>query len=285
VLDLLTYAGHLANLEDADVEFVRGDVCDAGLLAHVVPGHDLVVNFAAESHVDTSIADGAAFVRTNVLGVETLMRACVDARVRSVVQVSTDEVYGSVEVGSWTEDAPLAPSSPYAATKAGGDLVALAYHRTHGLPVRVTRCGNNYGPYQHPEKLIPRFVTNVLTGRPLPLYGDGANVREWIHVDDHCRAIRLVAARGVPGEVYHVAGTTALTNRELTGRLLAALGADWSVVKPVADRPGHDQRYSLSDAKLRALGYAPRVAFEEGFAETVAWYVRNEAWWRPLLGL
>lgn len=285
MLDLLTYAGHLANLEGADVEFVHGDVCDARLLAEVVPGHDLVVNFAAESHVDTSIADGAAFVRTNVLGVETLMRACVDARVRSVVQISTDEVYGSVEVGSWTEDAPPAPSSPYAATKAGGDLVALAYHRTHGLPVRVTRCGNNYGPYQHPEKLIPRFVTNLLTGRPLPLYGDGANVREWIHVDDHCRAIRLVAARGVPGEVYHVASTTALTNRELTGRLLAALDADWSVVKPVADRPGHDRRYSLSDAKLRALGYAPRVAFEEGFAETVAWYVENPGWWRPLLGL
>jgi dTDP-glucose 4,6-dehydratase len=267
------------------VEFVRGDVCDARLLAEVMPGHDLVVNFAAESHVDTSIAEGAEFVRTNVLGVETLMRACVDARVRSVVQISTDEVYGSVEVGSWSEDAPLAPSSPYAATKAGGDLVALAYHRTHGLPVRVTRCGNNYGPYQHPEKLIPRFVTNLLTGRPLPLYGDGANIREWIHVDDHCRAIRLVAERGVPGEVYHVAGTTALTNRELTERLLKALGADWSAVKQVADRPGHDRRYSLSDAKLRDLGYTPRVAFDEGFAETIAWYAAREDWWRPLLVL
>jgi dTDP-glucose 4,6-dehydratase len=285
VLDLLTYAGHLINLEAADVEFVRGDVCDARLLAEVVPGHDLVVNFAAESHVDTSIADGAAFVRTNVLGVETLMRACVDARVRSVVQVSTDEVYGSVEVGSWSEDAPLTPSSPYAATKAAGDLVALAYHRTHGLPVRVTRCGNNYGPYQHPEKLIPRFVTNLLTGRPLPLYGDGTNVREWIHVDDHCRALRLVAERGVPGEVYHVAGTTALTNRELTERLLEALRADWSAVKQVADRPGHDHRYSLSDAKLRSLGYVPRVAFEKGFPETIRWYTEHEDWWGPLLGI
>lgn len=283
MLDLLTYAGHLANLEAADVEFVRGDVCDARLLAEVVPGHDLVVNFAAESHVDTSIADAANFVRTNVLGVETLMRACMEARVRSVVQISTDEVYGSVEVGSWAEDAPPAPNSPYAATKAGGDLIALSYHRTHGLPVRVTRCANNYGPYQHPEKLIPRFVTNLLTGRPLPLYGDGSNVREWLHVDDHCRAIRLVAELGVPGEIYHVAGTRALTNRELTERLLKALGADWSAVRRVADRPGHDRRYSLSDTKLRALGYTPRVAFDEGFAETVTWYAEHEYWWRPLL--
>lgn len=284
VLDLLTYAGHRASLESADVEFVHGDVCDARLLAALVPGHDLVVNFAAESHVDTSIADGAAFARTNVLGVETLMRACADARVPSVVQVSTDEVYGSVEAGSCSEDAPLAPSSPYAATKASGDLIALAYHRTHGVPVRITRCANNYGPYQHPEKLIPRFATNLLTGRPLPLYGDGGNVREWIHVDDHCRALRLVASRGAPGEVYNVAGTTALTNRELTERLLKALDADWSMVEQVSDRPGHDRRYSLSDAKLRALGYRPRVAFEDGFPETIRWYAEHESWWRPLTG-
>jgi dTDP-glucose 4,6-dehydratase len=265
------------------VEFVRGDVCDARVLAEVVPGHDLVVNFAAESHVDNSIADATAFVHTNVLGVEALMRACADAGVRSVVQVSTDEVYGSVEQGSWAEDAPLSPSSPYAATKAGGDLVALAYHQTHGLPVRVTRCGNNYGPYQHPEKLIPRFVTNLLTGRRLPLYGDGGNVREWIHVDDHCRAIRLVAERGEPGEVYHVAGTTELTNRELTEHLLKAMGADWSSVERVPDRPGHDRRYSLTDTKLRTLGYTPRMPFEDAFPATVAWYVDHEYWWRPLL--
>lgn len=283
MLDLLTYAGNRANLDGTDVTFVHGDICDAGLLAEVVPGHDLVVNFAAESHVDTSIADAADFVRTNVLGTEVLMRACLDARVPGVVQISTDEVYGSIATGSWAEDAPLAPSSPYAATKAGADLIALAYRRTHGLPVRVTRCGNNYGPHQHPEKLIPRFVTNLLTGRPVPLYGDGGNVREWIHVDDHCRAIRLVAERGEPGEVYHVAGTTELTNRELTERLLKAIGADWSAVEHVADRLGHDLRYSLSDAKLRGLGYEPRVAFEEGLAEVVGWYAAHADWWRPLV--
>jgi dTDP-glucose 4,6-dehydratase len=281
VLDLLTYAGDRANLDGADVEFVHGDICDARLLAEVVPGHDLVVNFAAASHVDNSIADAAGFVRTNVLGTETLMRACLDARVPSVVQVSTDEVYGSIEAGSWAEDAPLSPSSPYAATKAGGDLICLAYRRTYGLPIRITRCGNNYGPYQHPEKLIPRFVTNLLTGRRLPLYGDGGNVRDWIHVDDHCRAIRLVAERGAPGEVYNVAGTKELTNRELTGHLLKALGADWSAVEHVADRPGHDRRYSLSGVKLRALGYEPCVVFEEGFAEVIAWYAAHADWWRP----
>jgi dTDP-glucose 4,6-dehydratase len=283
VLDRLTYAGNRANLEDADVEFVHGDVCDAGLLADVVPGHDLVVNFAAESHVDTSIEGAADFTRTNVLGTEVLMRACLNARVPGVVQVSTDEVYGSIASGSCAEDAPLSPNSPYAATKAGGDLIALAYARTHGLPVRITRCGNNYGPYQHPEKLIPRFVTNLLTGRPLPLYGDGGNVRDWIHVDDHCRAIRLVAERGEAGEIYHIAGTTELTNRELTGYLLKALDADWSAVKHVADRPGHDRRYSLSDAKLRAMGHEPHVAFEDGLAETITWYTSHPGWWRPLI--
>ena len=283
VLDRLTYAGDRANLEGADVEFVHGDICDATLLGDVVPGHDLVVNLAAESHVDTSIADAAEFVRTNVLGTETLLRACLDARVPAIVQVSTDEVYGSIETGSWAEDAPLSPSSPYAASKAGGDLIALAYARTHGLPVCVTRCGNNYGPYQHPEKVIPRFLTRLLTGRPLPLYGDGGNVRDWIHVDDHCRAIRLVAEHGEPGEVYHVPGTTELTNRELTGHLLKAFGADWSAVEHVSDRPGHDRRYSLADTKLSALGHAPRIAFDDGLSEVVAWYTAHPEWWEPLV--
>ncbi|MCW2947980.1 MAG: dTDP-glucose 4,6-dehydratase [Actinoallomurus sp.] len=283
VLDRLTYAGNRANLEGADAGFVHGDICDAGLLARVVPGHDLVVHFAAESHVDASIDCAAEFIRTNVLGTEMLLRACLDARVPKVVQVSTDEVYGSIETGSWAEDAPLSPNSPYAASKAGGDLIALAYARTHGLPVCITRCGNNYGPYQYPEKVIPRFVTNLLTGRPLPLYGDGGNVRDWIHVDDHCRGIRLVAEHGEPGEVYHVAGTAELTNRELTGQLLKALGADWSAVEYVPDRPGHDRRYSLADAKLRALGHAPRIAFEDGLAEVIAWYTAHPEWWKPLL--
>ncbi|MFC4007175.1 dTDP-glucose 4,6-dehydratase [Nonomuraea purpurea] len=280
VLDRLTYAADPANLDGADCEVVEGDICDAGLLRRIVPGHDLVVNFAAESHVDRSIEGAAEFVRTNVLGVQALMRACLDAEVPKVVHVSTDEVYGSIETGSWEEQAPLRPRSPYAASKAGGDLVALADATTHGLPVVITRCGNTYGPRQFPEKIIPLFVTNLLTGRKVPLYGDGGNVREWIHVDDHCRAIRIVAEHGVPGEVYNVAGSTSLTNLELTGRLLAAVGADWDMVERVADRKGHDRRYSLDDAKLRALGYRPGVDFERGLAETVRWYADNPSWWK-----
>jgi dTDP-glucose 4,6-dehydratase len=284
VLDKLTYAGNLANLEPVDgaYTFVRGDICDGELLAEVVPGHDIVVNFAAESHVDRSILSAAEFVRTNVLGTQTLMQACLDAGVRRVVQVSTDEVYGSIDTGSWDEDTPLAPNSPYSAAKAGGDLLARAYAVTHGLPVSLTRCGNNYGPYQYPEKVIPLFVTNLLDGETVPLYGDGGNVRDWIHVDDHCRGIQLVAERGEPGEVYHIAGTAELTNLRLTELIIEALGAGWDSVRPVPDRKGHDRRYSLSDARLRGLGYAPAVAFDRGLAETIQWYADNRAWWEPL---
>lgn len=284
VLDKLTYAGNLANLESVEgrFTFVRGDICDAELLGEVVPGHDVVVNFAAESHVDRSIASAGEFVHSNVLGVQTLMQACLDAGTPRVVQVSTDEVYGSIEDGSWDESAPLSPNSPYAAAKAGGDLIALAYARTHELPVSITRCGNNYGPYQYPEKVIPLFVTNLLDGLNVPLYGDGGNVRDWIHVDDHCRAIRLVAERGEAGEVYHVAGTTELTNLELTDRLLHAAEAHWQRVERVPDRKGHDRRYSLTDGKLRSLGYAPQKAFERGLAETVEWYATHRQWWEPL---
>ncbi|MER7045028.1 dTDP-glucose 4,6-dehydratase [Streptomyces jumonjinensis] len=284
VLDKLTYAGNPANLEPVAgrFTFVRGDICDAGLLREVVPGHDVVVNFAAESHVDRSIAGAGEFVHSNVLGVQTLMQACLDAGAPRVVHVSTDEVYGSIEAGSWDETAPLSPNSPYAASKAGGDLIALAYARTHELPVSITRCGNNYGPYQYPEKVIPLFLTQLLDGLNVPLYGDGGHVRDWIHVDDHCRAVRLVAERGERGEVYHIAGTTELTNRELTVRLLHALGAGWQRVERAPDRKGHDRRYSLADGKLRALGYAPRIAFERGLAETVEWYAANRRWWEPL---
>ncbi|SEG82513.1 dTDP-glucose 4,6-dehydratase [Thermomonospora echinospora] len=284
VLDKLTYAGNPANLDPVEgrFAFVKGDICDAELLAEVVPGHDLVVNFAAESHVDRSILGAAEFVHTNVLGTQTLMQACLDAGTPRVVHVSTDEVYGSIETGSWDERAPLSPSSPYAASKASGDMIALAYHRTHGLPVSITRSGNNYGPYQYPEKIIPLFATNLMDGLDVPLYGDGGNVRTWLHVDDHCKGIRIVAERGEPGEVYHIAGTTELTNRWLTERLLKLLGADWTRVRPVPDRKGHDRRYSLSDAKLRTLGYRPTVDFENGLAETIEWYAANRAWWTPL---
>ena len=285
-LDKLTYAGNLANLEPVSAsprfEFVRGDICDAALLAEVVPGHDLVINFAAESHVDRSIAGAAAFVTTNVAGTQTLMQACLAAGTPRVIQVSTDEVYGSVATGSWTEDAPVSPNSPYAAAKAGGDHIALAYARTHGLNVSVTRCCNNYGPYQFPEKLIPLFVTNLLDGLKVPLYGDGGNVRGWVHVDDHCRGIQLVAERGAGGAVYHINGNAELTNRELTRLLLEACGAGWDMVSHVEDRKGHDRRYSLDDSRLRAMGYAPACPFADGLKETVRWYEDNRGWWKPL---
>jgi dTDP-glucose 4,6-dehydratase len=286
VLDKLTYAGNLANLDPVAgsprLTFVRGDICDPALLADLVPGHDLVLNFAAETHVDRSIAGAAPFVATNVAGVQTLMQACLEAGVPRVVQVSTDEVYGSIAAGSWTEAAPLDPNSPYSAAKAGGDMIAQAYHRTHGLDVVTTRCCNNYGPYQYPEKVIPLFITNLLDGGLVPLYGDGGNVREWVHVDDHCRGIQLAAERGTAGRVYHIGGDVELVNKELTSRLLEACGAGWESVDYVEDRKGHDRRYSLDDSALRALGYAPCTPFGDGLAQTVSWYEGNRSWWEPL---
>jgi dTDP-glucose 4,6-dehydratase len=286
VLDKLTYAGNLSNLEPVSdsprFEFIKGDICDASLLKSLLPGHDSVINFAAETHVDRSIAGAAEFAATNMAGVQILMEACLEAKVPRVLQVSTDEVYGSVTSGSWTEDTPLAPNSPYSAAKAGGDLMAQAYARTHGLNVSVTRCCNNYGPYQYPEKVIPLFLTNLMDNRPVPLYGDGANVRGWIHVDDHCRGIQLVLERGRRGEIYHVNGDVELTNRELTAAILAACGADWDMVTMVEDRKGHDRRYSLDDSLLRAAGYAPRVQFAAGLRSTAQWYSENRNWWEPL---
>jgi dTDP-glucose 4,6-dehydratase len=286
VLDKLTYAGNLANLDPVRasprLEFVRGDICDTALLADLVPGHDIVINFAAETHVDRSITGPGGFVGANVAGVQALLQACLDGRVERAVQVSTDEVYGSVDQGSWAEGAPLAPNSPYAATKAGGDLLACAYARTFGLNVSITRCCNNYGPYQFPEKVIPLFVTNLLDGQQVPLYGDGRNVRSWVHVDDHCRGIQLVAERGEPGSVYHIADDVELSNTELTKLLLECCGAGWDRVEHVADRKGHDRRYSLDDSALRALGYAPRIPFAEGLPATVRWYAENRDWWEPL---
>jgi dTDP-glucose 4,6-dehydratase len=288
VLDKLTYAGNLANLEPvADstrFSFVRGDICDAALLATVMPGHDVVVNFAAESHVDRSIAGPPDFVASNTVGVQVLLQACLDAGVARVVQVSTDEVYGSVASGSWAEDATLDPSSPYSAAKAGGDLLAGAFARTYGLDVSITRCCNNYGPYQYPEKVIPLFVTNLLDGLKVPLYGDGLNVREWVHVDDHCRGIQLVLEKGQRGRIYHIAGDAELSNKELTRALLESCGAGWDMVAYVADRKGHDRRYSLDDSVLRGMGYAPQVPFAEGLKATVRWYQENRRWWEPLKG-
>ncbi len=286
VLDKLTYAGNRANLapveRDGRLRFVRGDIADPVLVPRLMAGVDAVVNFAAETHVDRSIESSAEFVSTNVLGTHNLLQAALDTGVPRFVHISTDEVYGSIAEGSWTEEWPLLPNSPYAASKAGADLLVRSYARTHGLNASITRCSNNYGPYQFPEKVIPLFTTTLLRGGRVPLYGDGLHVRDWLHVDDHCRGVQLVLERGEPGEVYHIGGGRELTNRDLTGALLKACGAGWESVREVPDRKGHDRRYSLDDTKLRRLGYRPRIGFEEGIARTVAWYRDNPAWWGPL---
>jgi dTDP-glucose 4,6-dehydratase len=287
VLDKLTYAGNVANLEpvadDGRLRFVEGDILDRSLVELVVDDVDAVVHFAAESHVDRSILGAADFVMTNVVGTQTLLDVCLHRGIDTFVHVSTDEVYGSIESGSWDEDRPLEPNSPYSASKASSDLIARAYHRTHGLPVCVTRCSNNYGPYQFPEKVIPLFVTNLIDGLAVPLYGEGANVRDWLHVDDHCRAIHLVLRGGRPGEVYNIGGGTELSNKELTRLLLEATGTGWDRVEQVPDRLGHDLRYSVDTTKIRQeLGYEPGVPFDRGLEETVEWYHTHREWWQPL---
>ncbi len=287
VLDKLTYAGNLANLEpvsgDPRLRFVEGDILDRPLLETLYDDVDAVVHFAAESHVDRSIAGAADFVMTNVVGTQTLLDVALQKGIEKFVHVSTDEVYGSIETGSWDEEQPLEPNSPYSASKASSDLLARAYFRTHGLPVCVTRCSNNYGPYQFPEKVIPLFVTNLIDGATVPLYGEGSNIRDWLHVDDHCRGIHLVLTGGRPGEVYNIGGGTELTNKDLTGRLLEATGTDWDRVERVTDRLGHDLRYSVDITKISAeLGYQPQVPFEQGLADTVEWYRSHRSWWEPL---
>lgn len=285
-LDALKYAGNLANLRDVAehprYRFVQGDVTDPEAVAAAMAGVDAVVNFAAETHVDRSLLEAGSFITTDVYGTYVLLEAARRAEVQRFVQVSTDEVYGSIASGSSRESDPLDPRSPYAASKAGGDLLARAYFSTYGLPVCITRGSNTFGPNQYPEKVIPLFVTNAIDDQPLPLYGDGQNVRDWLYVRDHCAAIALVLERGAPGEIYNVGGGNERRNIEVTERILAVLGKPRSLIRFVPDRPGHDRRYSLDCAKIRALGWTPQHAFEEALAATVRWYVENEAWWRPL---
>ena len=288
VLDALTYAGTRESLAavaaDPRLRFVRGDIRVAADLDTAVAGCDVVVNFAAESHVDRSLRAAADFVSTNVLGAQQVFEAALRHGVRRVVQVSTDEVYGSIDEGSWPEDWPLEPNSPYAASKAAADLMARAYARTHGLDVSVTRGSNTYGPFQFPEKIVPLFVTRLLDGEPVPLYGDGRHVRDWLHVDDHCRGIQAVLEKGQAGEAYNLAGGCELSNRELTGRLLEATDRDVSLLRHVPDPRGgaHDLRYSADAGRARALGWAPRIPFDEGLAATVDWFRAHRAWWEPL---
>ena len=286
VLDKLTYAGTLTNFSELPAdsfEFVKGDICDSELVGRLVNEHDLVVNFAAESHVDRSINGAKDFVVTNVLGTQTLLDAVKSSNVQTYLQVSTDEVYGFIEQGSWPETDPLLPNSPYAASKASADLVCRSYFKTHGMDIRVTRCSNNYGKNQFPEKVIPLFVTNLVDNEKVPIYGSGLNVRDWLHVDDHCLGIYLALTKGKAGEIYNIGGGTELTNIDLTKKILGRMGRDESFISYVEDRKGHDIRYSVDTSKIsRELGYVPQKNWEIGLKETIDWYVANEAWWRPL---
>jgi dTDP-glucose 4,6-dehydratase len=287
-LDAMTYAGNPANLRDVQDDpryrFRRGDICDAGAVAEAIdPGVDAIVNFAAETHVDRSILDPKEFLRTDILGTHVLLEAQRERSVPRYLQVSTDEVYGDVAAGESTESDPLRPRSPYAASKAGADLQVLAYHVTYGAPVLITRGSNTYGPRQYPEKIVPLFVTNLIDDQPVPVYGDGEQIRDWLHVEDHARAILHVLERGDTGNVYNVAGANPRTNLELTRLLLEGCGRSMDThVEHVSDRLGHDRRYALDTAKLRALGWSPRVPFDDGLRSTIAWYRANESWWRPL---
>ena len=286
VLDKLTYAGTLKNLSSlphGSYRFVQGDICDTELVHRLAKEHDVIVNFAAESHVDRSITGAKDFVETNVLGTQNLLDAALKNEIKTFIQISTDEVYGTISEGSWSEDFPLLPNSPYSASKASADLIARSYNRTFGLDVRTTRCSNNYGPHQFPEKVIPLFVTNLIEGKKVPLYGKGLNVRDWLHVDDHCRGIHAVLMKGKAGEIYNIGGGEELTNKELTSMILTKMGKNDSSIEYVQDRLGHDLRYSVSIEKIsRELGYQPLVKFNEGIEETIEWYKKNEQWWRPL---
>ncbi|MFO7960025.1 MAG: dTDP-glucose 4,6-dehydratase [Nitriliruptoraceae bacterium] len=286
-LDALTYAGNLASLidieDDPRYRFVQGDIRDVALVDELVAEADAVVHFAAESHVDRSIDGPQTFLDTNVTGAGVIFDACRRAEVDRVLHISTDEVYGSIpDPGSFVESDPLLPNSPYSVSKAGADLLARSYGVTYDYPITVTRTANNFGPYHYPEKMIPLFVTNLLDGMKVPLYGDGSNVRDWTYVEDNCAAQWLVLTEGVPGEVYNVGAGNELTNKDLTLAVLEALDQDTSMIEHVADRPGHDLRYSVDTAKVRSLGWAPAWTLEDALAATIEWYRANEAWWRPL---
>jgi len=287
VLDKLTYSGNKQNLIDLDsssYEFIQGNICDTDLVLKLSKQVDAIVNFAAETHVDRSIDSSKEFVQTNVSGTHTLLESARKSNLSTFLQISTDEVYGSILEGSWDEDFPLQPNSPYAASKASADLISQAYHRTYGMDVRITRCSNNYGPYQYPEKVIPLFITNLIKGKKVPLYGQGLNIRDWLHVADHCRGIHLVLTKGKSGDVFNIGGGRELSNIELTRIILQAIGASEESIERVADRLGHDFRYSLSIEKItKQLGYKPVVDFESGISQTIEWYKSNQEWWKPLV--
>ena len=284
--DKLTYAGNLDNLRDIEDDprygFVKGDIADADAVGRHMSGADAVVNFAAETHVDRSIHDAGSFIKTDVVGIHVLLEEARKRDIQKVVLVSTDEVYGSIDDGSFLEDDRLDPSSPYSASKAGGELLALAYYKTFGVPICITRGSNTYGPYQYPEKVIPLFITNAIDDISLPLYGDGLNVRDWLHVTDHCSGIDLVLQKGEAGEIYNIGGGNERTNIEITHTILALLDKPESLIKPVADRLAHDRRYSIDCSKMRTLGWNPDRDFDEGLRLTVEWYVDNQWWWRKL---
>lgn len=286
VLDSLTYAGTLTNLavlpEDS-FEFVHGDICDQEVTSNLAKRHDVIINFAAESHVDRSILSSREFVMSNVVGTQTLLDAARRGSVGTIIQVSTDEVYGSISEGSWRETNSLLPNSPYAASKASADLVARSFFRTHGLDVRITRSSNNYGPNQFPEKIIPLFITNLIDGVKVPVYGDGSNIRDWLHVDDHCQGIHKVLTQGLAGEIYNIGGGTELSNLELTKRILKLMDKDEGNIVNIKDRLGHDTRYSVNIEKAsNELGYKAQINFDIGLSEVVRWYQENHSWWRPL---
>ncbi len=286
VLDKLTYAGNLDNLSDLfrdrRLEFIKGDICNARLLEDILPGTDIIYNFAAETHVDRSILEAGSFVKTDVVGTYTLLQKTLKYKVPRYVQISTEEVYGSIEKGKFRETDPMRPNSPYSASKASADMLVRSFHKTYGLPAIITRSSNNYGPNQHPEKFIPLFLTNAIEGKPLPLYGDGKNVRDWIYVEDNCRAIELVGRTGKIGEIYNIGAGDEKTNLYIARRIIEMTGADKSLLTLISDRPGHDRRYAVCTRKISRLGWKKKVSFAQGMKRTARWYIDNEDWWRPV---